>query len=83
MRAERPCCVFCEIGFGVAHAHLIVVPQHGPTDITSSRFAYLDEGTIEYGIEHVPVVPRAELDDMAAALSEQPLSWVRRERGSG
>ena len=70
-------------GFGVAHAHLIAVPQHSPTDITSSRFAYLNEGEIEYGIEHVPEVPRAALDDMAAALSEQPLSWVRRERSGG
>lgn len=39
-----------------------MVPQHGPTDITSSRFAYLNEGAIEYGIEQVPEVPRAELD---------------------
>ena len=58
-----------------------MVPQHGSTDITSSPFAYLNEGAIEYGIEHVPEVPRADLDDMAAALEEQPLSWVRRERG--
>ncbi len=70
-------------GFGVPHAHLIVVPQHGPTDITSSRFAYLNAGQIEYGIQHVPEVPRADLDAMAAALSGQPLSWVRRDRGSG
>ena len=66
-------------GFGVAHAHLIVVPQQGPTDITSSRFAYLDAGKIKYGIQHVPEVPRTELDAMAAALSGQPRSWVRRE----
>ena len=70
-------------GFGVPHAHLIVVPQHGPTDITSSRFAYLNAGRIEYGIQHVPEVPRGELDVMAATLSGQPLSWVRRDRGSG
>ena len=70
-------------GFGVPHAHLIVVPQHCPTDITSSRFAYLNAGQIEYGIQHVPEVPRGELDLMAASLSGQPLSWVRRDRGSG
>ncbi len=33
------------------------------------------------GIEHVPEVPRAELDDMASELSGQPRSWVRRGRG--
>lgn len=36
-----------------------MVPQHGPTDITSSRFAYLNEGEIKYGIERVPEVLRA------------------------
>ena len=70
-------------GFGVAHAHLIVVPQHGPTDITSGRFAYLHEGKIEYGVQHVREVPRNELDEMAAVLSEQPLSWVRRDGRPG
>ena len=69
-------------GFGVAHAHLIVVPQHGPTDITSGRFAYLNDGRIEYGIEHIREIPRPELDRMAAALSEQPLTWTRRDRQS-
>ena len=67
-------------GFDVPHAHLIVVPQHGPTDITSGRFAYLNDGKIAYGIEHIREVPRAELDRMAAALSQQPPSWVRRDR---
>ncbi len=67
-------------GFGVPHAHLIVVPQHGPTDIISGRFAYLNDGKIAYGIEHIREVPRAELDRMAAALSQQPPSWVRRDR---
>ena len=60
-----------------------MVPQHGPTDVTSSRFAYLSGGEIEYGIQHVREVPRGELDVMAATLSGQPLSWVRRDRGSG
>ena len=53
-------------GFGVPHAHLIVVPQQGPTDITSSRFAYLNDGEIEYGIQYVPEVPRGELDIMGS-----------------
>ena len=67
-------------GFGVAHAHLIVVPQHGPTDITSGRFAVLNEGRIEYRAEQVREVPRPELDAIAAALLERSLAWVRRGR---
>ena len=67
-------------GFGVAHAHLIVVPLHAPSDITSSHFAVVNEGRIEYTEQHVRQVPRGELDELAAALSEQPLSWVLRNR---
>ena len=33
-------------GFGVPHAHLIVVPQHEETDIISGRFIRLDGGRI-------------------------------------
>jgi histidine triad (HIT) family protein len=33
-------------GFGVPHAHLIMIAQHHEDDITSGRFAYLKEGRI-------------------------------------
>ena len=70
-------------GFGVPHAHLIVIPQHEDTDITSGRFAYLDEGRIEFSNHHLRQVPRHELDDVAVSLAARPLSWVRRERERG
>ncbi len=64
-------------GFGVPHAHLLVVPQHEPTDITSGRHIRLEEGRIAFGTRHLEV-PQEELDAMAASLAGQPLSWVRR-----
>lgn len=55
-------------GFGVPHAHLIVIPLEHPWDITSSANALLDDGNIIFKWEQVPLMPRAELDEMAARL---------------
>jgi len=55
-------------GFGVPHAHLILVPQHDPYDITSARFAYLKDGEIAFGVQHVPVADRSTLDGHARLL---------------
>jgi histidine triad (HIT) family protein len=56
-------------GYGVPHAHLIVVPQHGPFDITSARYAYIDNGQIAFGMKNIPVAPRSALDEHARLLS--------------
>lgn len=56
-------------GYGVAHAHLIIVPQHGPYDITSARFARIDDGRIVFTVRHVPTPDRSVLDDHARLLS--------------
>lgn len=57
-------------GFGVHHAHLIVLPMDHPTDITSARHSYLEDGEVKFGPEVVEEVPREELDDMAELLSD-------------
>ncbi len=56
-------------GYGVAHAHLLVVPQHAPDDIISGRMAYLEGGQIKFGVGHLNEPPRAELDRLARLLS--------------
>ena len=55
-------------GFGVAHAHLIIVPQSDPTDIVSARYGFISSGAIQYCENQVPLVPRVELDAMAMRL---------------
>ena len=56
-------------GFGVAHAHLIVLPIHDATDITSARHARQDEnGQLVFDLQNVPAVPRQNLDVMADLL---------------
>ena len=56
-------------GYGVAHAHLVVVPQHGPDDITSGRLAYTEGGQIKFGVGHLKETTREELDGLARLLS--------------
>ncbi len=56
-------------GFGVAHAHLILVPQHETTDITSLRFVRVDDGEVVIDHRQVPAVDRSVLDEHAAQLA--------------
>ena len=59
-------------GFGVPHAHLIVVPQYDPNDITSARFASVEGGNVVFDLRKTPEVERAVLDAQAARLKLVP-----------
>lgn len=56
-------------GYGVAHAHLIVVPQQGPYHLTSDRFARIEGDRIVFDLTRVPVAPRSILDEHARLLA--------------
>ena len=60
-------------GYGVPHAHLNVVPQNDPNDSTSRKFLRVVDGEIEFTDELLPLVPREELDRMAAELAIEGL----------
>ncbi|MCW1930252.1 MAG: HIT family protein [Candidatus Kerfeldbacteria bacterium] len=55
-------------GYGVAHAHLVIVPQHHEEDITSQHLAVIKDGKISFIAENLPVASREELDDSAAKI---------------
>jgi histidine triad (HIT) family protein len=55
-------------GYGVPHAHLLVLPSHHAHDMTCKHFAVQQAGKIVFTDEHIPLAPRAELDRMAALL---------------
>jgi histidine triad (HIT) family protein len=63
-------------GYGVAHAHLIVVPQTGPHHLTSDRFARVDNGRVTFSMS-LPMVARPQLDEQARLLA--PLAGRRPE----
>ncbi len=56
-------------GYGVAHAHLILVPQHGPHHLTSDRFARIEDGRIVFDMTDIPFAERASLDEHARVLA--------------
>lgn len=61
-------------GFGVPHAHLISFPQQDTTDITSGRFAKIEDGEIVYDHMQIPMLDREVLDEHAARLKIDDLS---------
>ena len=61
-------------GYGVAHAHFIIVPQQGPHHLTSERFARIVDGQIVFDMSRVPAAERSTLDANAAKLRESPIA---------
>ncbi len=57
-------------GFGVPHAHLILVPLEEPGDITSQKHVRVEDGKIRIGLDHIPPTPRVELDRVATILRD-------------
>lgn len=55
-------------GFGVPHAHLVVVPLEHPWDITAAQFAEIRDGSVTFRWEAVPLAERPALDRMAARI---------------
>jgi histidine triad (HIT) family protein len=55
-------------GYGVPHAHFMVVPQNDPNDITSGKFVRVVDGELHFSDQHLPLIPREELDSMAEDL---------------
>lgn len=55
-------------GYGVAHAHFNVFPQHHPFDVVFRKMAYIKDGEVRFGFRNLPVPSRAKMDDIAQAL---------------
>jgi histidine triad (HIT) family protein len=56
-------------GYGVAHAHLVVVPLHESSDIVSAKHLYVEDGEVKFSEDQVDLPSRSELDHMAEILS--------------
>ncbi|MGV6816716.1 MAG: HIT family protein [Thiotrichales bacterium] len=52
-------------GYGVPHAHLNVFPQNHPHDITSRKFATVDNGEINFGYDHLDLPSRRQMNQIA------------------
>lgn len=60
-------------GYGVPHAHMIILPQHHEDDITSARMADIENGRVIFTHKKLPVVSREELDRMAQLIKKSLL----------
>jgi histidine triad (HIT) family protein len=56
-------------GFGVAHAHFIIVPQQGVHHLTSERFVRAANDTVIFDLNLVPLADRPKLDEQARLLA--------------
>ena len=56
-------------GYGVAHAHLVIVPQQGPYHLTSDRMARIVDDRVIFDLSSIPVADREVLDAHARLLS--------------
>ena len=57
-------------GYGVPHAHVVIVPQQHQDDITSGRMADIENGRVIFTIKKLPLVPREELDQLAQLIKK-------------
>ncbi|MEM9120111.1 MAG: HIT family protein [Cyanobacteria bacterium P01_D01_bin.6] len=55
-------------GFGVRHAHLNLIPQYDPLDITYKHLAHVEDGQVKFEEKSLPTPSRQELDQQAAVL---------------
>lgn len=55
-------------GFGVSHAHLVLIPLNRRDDVTSVKFMKIQRGRIIIDFDQVPLQPREELDKAAKIL---------------
>lgn len=57
-------------GYGVPHAHVVIVPQYNEDDITSGRMADIENGRVIFSTKKLPLIPREELDQMAQLIKK-------------
>ena len=55
-------------GFGVPHAHLVVIPLNNRNDVTSVKFLEVEGNEIKLNYNLVPLTDRAELEKAAETL---------------
>jgi histidine triad (HIT) family protein len=56
-------------GWGVPHAHLVVVPLHESSDIVSAKLASIEDDQVKFNFELLPEPSRIELDELAKLLA--------------
>ena len=61
-------------GYGVAHAHFVVIAQQGPHHLTSDRLARIVDGQIVFDMGRISIADRSTLDENARKLAAVPIT---------
>jgi histidine triad (HIT) family protein len=56
-------------GYGLAHAHFVIIPQQGPHHLTSDRLARIVDGEVVFDLSRIPALDRKTLDAHARLLA--------------
>ena len=57
-------------GYGVPHAHMVLVPQHHEDDITTAKMAKIEDGRIIFTADNLPASSRDELNVIAKIIKD-------------
>lgn len=57
-------------GYGVPHAHMVLVPQHHEDDITTGKMAKIEDGKIVFTEDNLPASSRDELNKIAGIIKD-------------
>jgi histidine triad (HIT) family protein len=57
-------------GYGVSHAHMIVIPLNEAGDITTAKAAAIENGKVVFSTKNFPLANRVELDKLAKILTK-------------
>lgn len=57
-------------GYGVPHAHMVLVPQHHEDDITTAKMAKIEDGKIVFTEDNLPASSRDELNKIAGNIKD-------------
>ncbi|MEI7620093.1 MAG: HIT family protein [Candidatus Falkowbacteria bacterium] len=60
-------------GYGVPHAHMVIVPQHHEDDITTGKMAKIENGKIIFTADNLPASSREELNKIAEIIKNESL----------
>jgi histidine triad (HIT) family protein len=60
-------------GFGIPHAHLVIVPLIDHGDIVSVKNLKIVDNKIKFDLEQVLIQPRSELNRIAKLISDDLL----------
>lgn len=62
---------FAVAGFGVPHAHYHIIPMWGDHDVTSSQYAIVKDGVVEFTMDHIPIADSGDQNEIIKTINKE------------